>query len=349
MNHPLFSIGVTTYNRRKMLKECLDSILSQTFSDFEVIIGNDYTEDKLSPEQFSIDDPRIRIINHKKNLGECNNMNYLLDQSKGKYFTWLADDDKYFPNFLESVYLSLEEFGLLPVVYTSYLAVEIFPDSKVIPIESCLLLKGSDFLHQYLSRVIKLQGCYGVFERSYLESIGGMQQLNPGFSPGSDQLLAIRCGSLRKVIYIDAPLIFYRTHSGSISLTSKDVDAYRNAQEKILKRAISSFRTGPLLTDRDLNTFLLLAWFLEDYMHVMHRSGILRFKKLIGYALLVLRYIGKVGKYRYRLVMKLGRRIILLISQMSNPSLRGILRVGIRRNHLLGIMKRLKCYLRKHM
>jgi glycosyltransferase involved in cell wall biosynthesis len=45
---PLFSIGVTTYMRRDLRKECLSSILQQAFRDLEIIVGNDYPEEKLS-------------------------------------------------------------------------------------------------------------------------------------------------------------------------------------------------------------------------------------------------------------------------------------------------------------
>ena len=54
-SQPFFTIGVTTYNRRDMLVDCLQSILAQTFIDYEVIIGNDYVADKLQLEEFDID------------------------------------------------------------------------------------------------------------------------------------------------------------------------------------------------------------------------------------------------------------------------------------------------------
>ena len=67
---PLFSIGVPTYNRKDLLLKTIMSILQQTFTDFEVIIGNDYTKEYLSSEDLGIKDPRVRIINHQQNLGE---------------------------------------------------------------------------------------------------------------------------------------------------------------------------------------------------------------------------------------------------------------------------------------
>jgi len=119
---PLITIGVVTYRRQGMLKECLSSILGQTFTDFEIIVGNDFPGEFLSTEVFDIHDPRVRIINQARNLGEIENGNVLLRWARGKYFTWLDDDDMYAPSFLESVYASLVKFDFPPCVFTSYMS-----------------------------------------------------------------------------------------------------------------------------------------------------------------------------------------------------------------------------------
>jgi glycosyltransferase involved in cell wall biosynthesis len=80
---PFFSIGVTTYNRHELLRETLNSILAQSFTDFEVIVGNDYTQEVLTGEMLGITDPRIRFVNHPRNLREVGNMNALLEMAKG--------------------------------------------------------------------------------------------------------------------------------------------------------------------------------------------------------------------------------------------------------------------------
>src|SRR5512138_3932148 len=72
---PLFSIGITTYERRELLKETLGSITRQTFGDFEAIVGNDHTSVPLSRRLLGVEDPRVRIVNHPANLGEVRNMN----------------------------------------------------------------------------------------------------------------------------------------------------------------------------------------------------------------------------------------------------------------------------------
>src|SRR6266576_6222332 len=107
---PLFSIGVTTYNRVELLVETLNSITAQTFGDFEVIVANDNPNRTVTAESLGVSDPRIRFVNNPKNLGELDNMNSLLALSRGRYFTWIADDDLYASDFLERANDALQKF-----------------------------------------------------------------------------------------------------------------------------------------------------------------------------------------------------------------------------------------------
>src|SRR5580765_8313389 len=111
---PLFSIGITTYDRVEMLIETLHSVLDQTCGDFEVIIGNDNPGRRLTAEFLKIHDPRVRIVNHERNLGELGNMNELVRLGRGRYFTWLADDDLLAPRFLDAMREALTRFDYPP-------------------------------------------------------------------------------------------------------------------------------------------------------------------------------------------------------------------------------------------
>ena len=96
------SIGLTAFNRPKYLKRAVKSILDQKYKNFELLIGNDYIKKKISFKTLGIKkDKRIKIFNHKNNLGERHNKNFLLNNSKSEWFTWLADDD-YFHKFFFS-------------------------------------------------------------------------------------------------------------------------------------------------------------------------------------------------------------------------------------------------------
>ena len=111
IDKPLFSIGITTYNRIEMLRQLVNSIINQDFQDFEIIIGNDYQKELLTFDILGIYDQRIRIINHQENLGELGNMNFLLSEGKGRYFTWQFDDDLCGLGYLRESYLALNKFN----------------------------------------------------------------------------------------------------------------------------------------------------------------------------------------------------------------------------------------------
>lgn len=63
---PFFSFGVTTYNRKDLLKECINSILSQSFDDFEVIISNDYVEEKIELSELDISIQEFELLIKKQ-------------------------------------------------------------------------------------------------------------------------------------------------------------------------------------------------------------------------------------------------------------------------------------------
>lgn len=318
---PLFSIGVTTYKRRDLLRDCLSSILRQTFCDFEIIVGNDCPDEKLSGQLLDLPDERIRFLNHSQNLGEMANMNALLGESRGGYFTWLADDDLYADTFLESIHATLSKHGFPSCVFTSYMSGATFSPGCEVSVREGECLTGRLFLQRYLSRSLRLQGCYGVFERQYLKTIGGMTQLGVGFSPYSDQLLALRAACLPTIVYIDAPLIFYRTHDQSISWASTDVDAYTSAQERLCSESLEIFRSEGLQADFQSSLFFLLCWCIRDFATVLHRSGRIDRRRIIAYLSFIRRYlrllegsqfywraIGFLGRVGCRLVWDIGRK-----------------------------------------
>ena len=229
-SQPFFTIGVTTYNRRDMLAECLQSILAQTFIDYEVIIGNDYVADKLKLEEFDIEDDRFRIVNHDTNLGEINNMNWLLDNAKGEYFTWLADDDAYYIRFLESIYNGLSMNNNISCIYSGFNFSDKFIKSDFQDLANISLLTGKDLLFKYHNKDINLHGCYGVFETEYLKSIGGMSQTGTGISPYSSDIIVLNTALKDQVGYQDGSPVFYRKHEESLSIFSTDIVSYVTAQ-----------------------------------------------------------------------------------------------------------------------
>lgn len=299
---PLFSIGITTYNRKSMLQECVASVLNQSYDDVEVIVGNDFVSEPISAQSLGFNDPRLTIVNYPKNLGEVGNLAALLEMATGKYFTWLADDDGLLPGFLKSVHTALESYPTVGCVFTSYVAGHQFPQgAETAPAPKAVLLDGRTYLGKFLGREISLLALCGAFETTRLRELGGLEQLGTGFSPYSDNHLAIKAATLERIAYMDAPLVFFRTHDGSASWASPDTGAYFTAQQDLCKRSIEIFQTEPLTMDLQPNLDLLLRWCAMDYFAVMRRTGRVKVGELLRYLRFIGGYMPPLGRYRYAL------------------------------------------------
>ena len=119
INNPRVSIGLPVYNAENFLKEALDSILSQTFEDFELIISDNASIDKTEDicRKYATQDNRIKYYRNKQNIGAARNYNRVVDLSKGEYFKWANHDDLCAPEFLERCVAILEQS---PSVILSY-------------------------------------------------------------------------------------------------------------------------------------------------------------------------------------------------------------------------------------
>src|SRR5476651_1706297 len=115
----LFTIAIPAY-KSKFLKECINSILLQTYSDFELIIVNDCSPEPIEPIIKQFDDPRITYYKNEVNIGAENlvkNWNNTLDKASGEFFMMMGDDDKLEPNYLEEFVKLIEKYNTLNVFH----------------------------------------------------------------------------------------------------------------------------------------------------------------------------------------------------------------------------------------
>ncbi len=108
---PKVSIGMPVYNGEKYIREALDSVLAQTYTDLELVISDNTSTDGTEAicREYMSKDTRIKYIKQPINIGACNNFNYLLKHARGNYFTWLAHDDYLDSSFLEVIVRYLDE------------------------------------------------------------------------------------------------------------------------------------------------------------------------------------------------------------------------------------------------
>src|SRR5688572_129331 len=102
MSFPRVSILIPTYNYAHVLGEAVESALSQTFEDFELIIVDDQSKDNTDEVvQKYLSDPRVQYYKNEKNLGLVGNFNKCLEYANGEYIKYLLADDRLHPQNLE--------------------------------------------------------------------------------------------------------------------------------------------------------------------------------------------------------------------------------------------------------
>lgn len=121
MDKPMVTVLMSVYNGERFLREAIDSILDQTFTNFEFLIVNDGSTDKSVEIIESYKDTRIRLINNEKNLKLIASLNKGISLARGKYIARMDCDDISMPDRLEKEVNFLEsslDYGLVGTYYT---------------------------------------------------------------------------------------------------------------------------------------------------------------------------------------------------------------------------------------
>ena len=112
MNVPFFSVIVPVYNVEKYLKECVDSILGQSFSDFELILVDDGSPDNCPAicDEYAKKDEHVKVI-HKPNGGVSSARNAGIQMARGEYILFCDSDDFYLDTAFEKIHYNLIQFN----------------------------------------------------------------------------------------------------------------------------------------------------------------------------------------------------------------------------------------------
>jgi glycosyltransferase involved in cell wall biosynthesis len=123
MNNPKLSVVIPAYNHEKYVGEAIQSVLDQTFQDFELIIINDGSRDNTETEVLKFKDERIRYFS-QENRGLSAALNRGIELSRGEYFNFLPSDDAFLPEKLEVQLDTFEESEDIGVVFSYPLIVD---------------------------------------------------------------------------------------------------------------------------------------------------------------------------------------------------------------------------------
>ena len=102
------SVVIPTHNRANLVGRAIQSVLDQTYRDFELIVVDDASTDGTEEVTKALNDNRIRYIHHMMNRGASGARNTGIENANGEYIAFLNDDDEWLPEYLDQMISFLE-------------------------------------------------------------------------------------------------------------------------------------------------------------------------------------------------------------------------------------------------
>lgn len=227
----LISIVLPVYNGEKYLRESINSIIAQTYENWELLILDDCSTDNSSviAKEYEKNDNRIHYYRNEKNLRLPRNLNRGFSLSKGNYLTWTSDDNCYKPTALEKMYNALKESDTAQLVFASYSII----DEEGIEINQIIVDSNS-------KKTILGSDCVGacfLYTRKVYEEVG---DYDPEYTLVEDFDYWQRVFAKFDVIEIKEVLYEYRHHSGALTSTMKK-EIFKKRVEKVLLKNRPAF------------------------------------------------------------------------------------------------------------
>lgn len=315
MSGPRVSIGVPVYNGQKYIRFTLDSLIAQTFGDFEVIVTDNCSTDTTPQivQEYAARDARVKYFVNSQNIGPARNYNRSVELASGEYFKWNPADDVCAPAFLERCVAVLDAD---PSVVLAY------PRTNVIDTQGAVV--GSyeyeiDFddprPHVRLSRMMhvnhKLHGAhelYGLMRTAELRKTPGFRTHVRG-----DSVLLARLALLGRLRRIDEHLFFNRDHTDR---SSKYLSRKLVRKGSRLSKYIGC---GPLPSaewwDPNLKGRIVFPeWrVLREYIRVVQEAGLTKSEAAQCY--------GAVAWFAIGHSPKMGRDLLIALEQVINRAL----------------------------
>jgi glycosyltransferase involved in cell wall biosynthesis len=211
--NPKISVLMPVYNGETYLKEAINSILSQTYTDFEFLIINDGSTDKSLEIIESYNDQRIRLINNDGNIGLIKTLNKGLDMAKGEYIARMDADDISLPERFEKQVKYMDENPDIAICGTSV---------KIIGLEREIAYKKTT--NPELNKCKLLFEGYIVHPTVFIrtKAIRDFNLYYPDYKYAEDYGFWVEVSKHFKLANVEDVLLLYRMHPAQISSDKKE-------------------------------------------------------------------------------------------------------------------------------
>jgi glycosyltransferase involved in cell wall biosynthesis len=253
---PTVSVIVPTFNRAAILKETLDSILAQTFPDFELIVVDNESTDDTEALVRSFNDGRIRYFRHPNGGVVAVNRNFGMRVAHGEYLAFCDDDDQWMKGKLArqlEVFRRDEGLGLVCTNAVN------FDGQRERGLRVTRRIRPADLSFEGLSRGSYIVNSSVMVRRKTIEDVGPMDESREIFT-GEDFELWLRIARRYRIAFLNEPLVRYRIHPsahGQIQSTRMKAEIMERVYGKLLekgyiapdehRRMVASLRRATLL------------------------------------------------------------------------------------------------------
>lgn len=237
---PLLSVVMSVYNAEEYIIECVNSILNQSFDDFEFLIVDDASDDNTKALLDSINDSRLIVFHNDNKLGLPKNLNFLLDKATGKYIARMDGDDVSALDRFEKEVSILESDDSIEMV-CSYCQ-KIGSENEIVktPLDYEILRATLLFKNPITNSTVMFRNSPShYYDYDFLKS-------------QDYEMWDRMSGKFEKVAVINQVLGYYRIHEKQI--TKEKISEQEKLNEIILLRALN--RMGVRLTDKDTQIYM---------------------------------------------------------------------------------------------
>jgi glycosyltransferase involved in cell wall biosynthesis len=268
-NAPYVSVGMPVYNGERYVAQAIESILSQTFQYFELIISDNASADATEQicREYGARDRRVRYYRSDRNRGAAWNHNRVVELAKGEYFKWQCHDDYCDPTFLEKCLAVVRDDPNVVLCYPQFVRVD--EEGSWLGIKSSIVIGGAEPNERFRSIIYRRDSCEEIYGVTRTAIIRRTALIGP-YSNSDDTFLAelILHGQFRE---IPEPLFFYRIHP------AQSTSAYPSRSGRMVW-----FK--PSLGVRFSLPFLRL---FAGYISLVWRSPLPRYAKIRCYSCLI--------------------------------------------------------------
>jgi len=216
VSSPVISVILPVYNGEEFLQDAIDSILNQSFLDFELVIVDDGSKDRSLEIINSYTDPRIKLVQNVSNLGLVGALNSGISVAKGRYLARQDADDLSHKDRLKLQYLSMEELGA-DICGTAW--AQMNPDRSILSVKEIPL--SEDTIFACLATTVPFPHGSVMMRSSFIKK---HQLKYETIQIAEDYYLWIRFAQLGGLFSnINKCLYFYRLHPKSLSSIKKNL------------------------------------------------------------------------------------------------------------------------------